>query len=851
MKLLSCHIENFGSIRGETLQFDGALTAFCRANGAGKTTLASFLKAMFYGMESDRANSKFGARRHFNPFGGGLYGGNVLFSVGEDVYKVERTFDAKSESKDAVTVYKNGERFDGFGADGKIGEAIFGIDQESFERTIFLDARDIEIGSTGSIDAKLNRFAEGSTDDANTETALKRLDEKAKEYKKTRADGSSLTAREKAALRGLRSKIGDAESTRARLPAKYAQLEECDKEISSAQAKLAAMQGAALIRKDWDVYDGYQKDAAKNEATLKELSQTYPRGLPSPDEVQKARDQLTAKQTLQGQHENLLPAEDAEKLSALRKKYAGGVPTEEALNDLSAKIGRLTRAEADLQAAENVQPAAWEGELRAHFDGRSPAQAELDRLDAAADAYERAEKAYSGMPDLPAPPNAAGAGRKTGYLACAILSAVAAAAGIGVLFIQPVAGIALLAAGLLCLIGTGFLYLNKKASAPPTAQQIDPEKIEKRKEMAAAEAEVRHIAAQYGYAADRGVRDTSRKMRDDFDAYQNLLKEDEKRESGLREKRQARDELREELENAFAARGFTEGSFGDRMTALQRELSDHSSLTKTESNLRQQNERTRRQIAACDLALGAFCAQYGLDARTLEADVDRIERDAQRGAQARRERADNLEKAEAFKQERGLTDRPAAADGEEELRGELEQMQRERAKLAGEIEGLETEAETLDDLYAERQRHEEALANYERDYDLLVRTADLLRQADRQLKDRYVAPIRKNFAEYAHLLEAALGEKVTMTPSFRLRFEQNGIERSDLHWSAGQRSLCAFCFRMALLENMYPGERPFLILDDPFVNLDAAHMDRVRQVLQKLSEKWQLIYFTCHESRAI
>lgn len=287
------------------------------------------------------------------------------------------------------------------------------------------------------------------------------------------------------------------------------------------------------------------------------------------------------------------------------------------------------------------------------------------------------------------------------------------------------------------------------------------------------------------------------------------------------------------------------------MTALQRELSDHSSLTKTESNLRQQNERTRRQIAACDLALGAFCAQYGLDARTLEADVDRIERDAQRGAQARRERADNLEKAEAFKQERGLTDRPAAADGEEELHGELEQMQRERAKLAGEIEGLETEAETLDDLYAEQRRHEEALANYERDYDLLVRTADLLRQADRQLKDRYVAPIRKNFAEYADLLEAALGEKVTMTPSFRLRFEQNGIERSDLHWSAGQRSLCAFCFRMALLENMYPGERPFLILDDPFVNLDAAHMDRVRQVLQKLSEKWQLIYFTCHESRAI
>ena len=36
MKLLSCHIENFGSIRGETLQFDGALTAFLPRKRGGQ-----------------------------------------------------------------------------------------------------------------------------------------------------------------------------------------------------------------------------------------------------------------------------------------------------------------------------------------------------------------------------------------------------------------------------------------------------------------------------------------------------------------------------------------------------------------------------------------------------------------------------------------------------------------------------------------------------------------------------------------------------------------------------------------------------------------------------------------------
>ena len=143
------------------------------------------------------------------------------------------------------------------------------------------------------------------------------------------------------------------------------------------------------------------------------------------------------------------------------------------------------------------------------------------------------------------------------------------------------------------------------------------------------------------------------------------------------------------------------------------------------------------------------------------------------------------------------------------------------------------------------------LKKYKHDYALLMWTADLLKEADKHLKDKYVAPVKNNFVNYAGLLETALGERVTMTPNFEIRYERNGIERSEKHLSAGQRSICAFCFRMALIDNMYTEEKPFLILDDPFVNLDQKHMDRVKEMLKKLSEKLQLIYFTCHESRAI
>ena len=213
----------------------------------------------------------------------------------------------------------------------------------------------------------------------------------------------------------------------------------------------------------------------------------------------------------------------------------------------------------------------------------------------------------------------------------------------------------------------------------------------------------------------------------------------------------------------------------------------------------------------------------------------------------------NIKKAEHLKEEKKLDVRPAAPEGDDAEKTEerIKSINNEISALNFEISNDETDAEKLDDLYAEKLQHTELLKKYKHDHDLLTWTADFLKEADKRLKDRYIAPVKNNFVNYAGLLETALGERVTMTPNFEIRYERNGIERSEKHLSTGQRSICAFCFRMALIDNMYTEEKPFLILDDPFVNLDQKHMDRVKKMLKKLSEKLQLIYFTCHESRAI
>jgi uncharacterized protein YhaN len=49
---------------------------------------------------------------------------------------------------------------------------------------------------------------------------------------------------------------------------------------------------------------------------------------------------------------------------------------------------------------------------------------------------------------------------------------------------------------------------------------------------------------------------------------------------------------------------------------------------------------------------------------------------------------------------------------------------------------------------------------------------------------------------------------------------------------------------------MYTEEKPFIVLDDPFVNLDDAKLEKALAFLRNASKEYQILYFACHESRA-
>jgi uncharacterized protein YhaN len=69
-------------------------------------------------------------------------------------------------------------------------------------------------------------------------------------------------------------------------------------------------------------------------------------------------------------------------------------------------------------------------------------------------------------------------------------------------------------------------------------------------------------------------------------------------------------------------------------------------------------------------------------------------------------------------------------------------------------------------------------------------------------------------------------------------------------YSKGSQDTVRFCVRLSLTDALYAdGERPFLLLDDPFVNLDESRLEAVQAQLKKLSERYQIIHMICHEGR--
>ena len=145
----------------------------------------------------------------------------------------------------------------------------------------------------------------------------------------------------------------------------------------------------------------------------------------------------------------------------------------------------------------------------------------------------------------------------------------------------------------------------------------------------------------------------------------------------------------------------------------------------------------------------------------------------------------------------------------------------------------------------------EKLQQQREQVDLLDATIAFLQQARDNLATAYMGTIRSRFGVYLSELEGNTGEEFLMDSDFQVQLQRLGQTRELAYFSAGKVDLVMLCMRFALVDALFRDQKMFVILDDPFVNLDDTHIRQARSFLQKLASRHQILYLTCHTSRMI
>ena len=202
------------------------------------------------------------------------------------------------------------------------------------------------------------------------------------------------------------------------------------------------------------------------------------------------------------------------------------------------------------------------------------------------------------------------------------------------------------------------------------------------------------------------------------------------------------------------------------------------------------------------------------------------------------------------------------ADKEE---AEREEIGREREEIDGRIEATQEAirmyARQLDENHDELQNMEEIREELtdltqQRDedlhkYEMLTFTRDFLREAKQNFSAKYRRPLLDGFKKYYGRLSEEEVSEFQLDANVHMTRRAYGEARDVESYSSGNRDLVDICLRMALVDAMYQDEKPFVVMDDPFVNLDRKRTKHALDFLKDIAEEYQVIYFTCNESRSI
>lgn len=767
MKLIKCYVENFGTLSKYSLSFSDNLTIIKEDNGFGKSTLATFIKAMFYGLpKSKKSNLSENERVKYTPWQGGNFGGTLDFSHKNKTYRIERFFLTNGKEEFKLFDLENGKPCDDFSEN--IGVEIFGIDSNSFERSIYLKQQGHTTSMTNDFGAKLANLVENNDDISGYDVAMSAL-KKRRLYYSTQ-NGS------RGALKDISTEIDSLEKNLADSKSALLDLETISSSINEKKAEMKGLE-----------------DRNQEVRTLIRTASSSALNT----EIIKRKTELESELEL---------AEN--KLSDMSLKYPLGLPENQQLSDISKlekKLSELkisadilsknvtdadTLLEINQKLGDNIPSVSFLNETKQILDDNETLQVKADTLKNQLDLNSTTPKKQS----------------NTSVITTALFASITAAVGVALIFVNKIVAIILFVLAAFLLGVTGFLYLknmiisSKNDSYNTKDTQTEYENI------------IQKILANNIKIEERISKLPSVYNKDtaDIDALLTMIRDREKlviseneRNAKLNDLRQKISDTTNQIDNFFQNFGIsTKENYADIIEEIKRDLVLASQLKNKPQEIK---------------------------AKLLE--LPKIE-----------ESADTTLTAEDVE---NLTNEGKILDAK------FSQISLEISNLESRKVSLVSKADALPEIEAELENKIVLKQEYSQTLTVIDTTIELLEKAREGLSSRYTNVVQSGFKKYAEIIAGEdIGDSLIDT-ELSLNLNRFGSQKELDYFSSGYKDMFEIAIRLALIDALYKDDQPPLILDDPFVNLDDERIKNSLKLLEKLANDRQILYLTCHSSRAI
>ncbi len=889
MKLISCYIAHFGKIENFSYDFKAGFNSILQENGWGKTTFSVFMKAMFYGLEySPNTKKKLLERNHYLPWDGSRCGGNIVFIAKGKEYRIERFF-GQTDKDDSFVLYDNTTGLVSEDYTENIGEELFRVDRDSFEKSVYIPQLSLGTGMTDSLNAKMGDLASAKDDISNFDVALKSVKDARTEYtRNSKINPGKLVA--------IKSEINRCKEEYEKLPAieESAEAMSClveekqatlDK-LSADKVKLAeTIQLQSKREQELGAYKLHMENLKQEQEHIANLEQFFATGIPSDDELvileQTERDLAVHERAIK-----VLIEEREKDGPVFEKPFETRIPdeTEFAMwNKMAANLSELrAKAEHSKLSEESTRQLT---ELKFFFDKLVPSDEQLAHIERQSTLITglqaKVDQSNDRLVNLVAEKDAEIKHSKNSSISVwhilgTILLIIFVLAGVVFTryidnsigrIIEIGSFVAIVIDIVLLAISGRRARLKKKNTMEEFEERISEEESAleiSQLELRELQEECEEFLSNFLLTRASTMQENVYEIRRKLDQYRHLVEEEKSRhqeaEGTLDELADLQLELYTKIQPFAAAYGINLYDMGGEYEFLAQLKKD---ADKYIEYLAKSEEIARHSITIETMSgdINNILSNFALDEG-----MERAEKVQSIGIKKREylsisERINKLKDDIAkFEAQYDVNESVQSVDDLQQQQNILDeqimdinrQIMQEKENLSATLEDVER----LSDISEQIERLEIQEKEYKKNAEILSKTEDFLQRARESFLSKYMQPLQNGLHKYLGLIDGPEGtnsgyaiEDFELDMDLNIKLSYEGSTKSGEYLSQGYQDLVALCSRLALVDVLYPDEKPILILDDPFTNLDEKKIKESLKLLHKIADERQTVYFTCHESR--